>query len=511
MGVRFMSKLLSNTFVMLVGVILILPACASKPQPFSVGEFQQRASYNKSLIDENQQPIIESIDLYQAMARAIKYNLNYRVKIAESKLSRSEFGLMHHSLLPKAIANANYTARNNFLASSSYNIETKTSNFGASTSQDKAQNTSDLAFSWNILDFGLSYIRAQQAGDKALISAELQNKVVVSLLEEVRRAYWLAISSQRMADKLKALKKRIRNAQKNTRRISISGETPTSDALLQERELIKISDTISKMQREHNTALTELAILMGIRPGSPIKLTSNSGNALYTKLNLSSEEMVDMAIRDRTELHEVWYQQRINRREAKAAMLEMLPGLNIFLGNDWSNNSFLRNSNWVSWGAKASWNLMKIFKYPLRKKVVEDKDRVLQARAMALTITVMTQVHVSRTNYRQSFRELGIARDYRNIQNKLIKQLRIEAAADLISENDLLREELNTLIAETKFDLANANAQSSFGNLFTTIGWNPISEVEMGLSTAEITNSLRSSWQYPEKLIQQNNLRLVMK
>ncbi|MCP4182163.1 MAG: TolC family protein [Hyphomicrobiales bacterium] len=506
-----MLKIHLSTFVSLVCVGLILQACATKPQALSVSEFEQRASYNKSLINENQQSVAEPIDLYQAMARAVKYNLNYRVKIAEARLSKSEYGLMHHSLLPKAVANANYTARNNFLASSSYNIETKKNNFGASTSQEKAQNTGDLAFSWNILDFGLSYIRAQQAGDKALISAELQNKVVISLLEEVRRAYWLAISSQRMADKFRKLKKRIKTARKNTRQISASRETPASEALLQERELVKISDAISKMQREHNTALTELAILMGMRPGSPIKLTTNAGNALYSKLKLSSDEMIDMAIRDRIELHEIWYQQRINKREAKAAMLEMLPGLNIFLGSDWSSNSFLLNSDWVSWGAKASWNLMKIFKYPLRKKVIEDKNNVLQARAMALTITVMTQVHVSRANYQQSLRELAIAGDYRNIQNKLIRQLRVEAAADLIGENDLLREELNTLIAETRFDIANANAQASFGNLFTTIGWNPVSEVEMDHSAAEVAASLRSSWQYPEKLIQQNKLRLVMK
>ncbi|MCP4071622.1 MAG: TolC family protein [Hyphomicrobiales bacterium] len=506
-----MSTAHSKLFASVVCAALVLQGCASKPRAFSVAEYQQRADYNLGVISENQQPVAEAIDLYQAMARAIKYNLNYRVKIAETRLSNSKIGLMHHSMLPKAIANSNYTARNNFQASSSYNLETGSSNFGASTSQEKALNTQDLAFSWNILDFGLSYIRAQQAGDKALISAELRDKVVLSLLEEVRSAYWLATSNQRMAEKLKKLKKRILEAQANTRMISASGETSISAALLEERELLKITDAISKMQREHITAKTELAILMGIQPGSDFVLTTNSVFTVPSKLKLNTDEMITRAIRDRVELHENWYQQRINKREAKAAMLELLPGLDFFASDDWSSNSFLLNNNWISWGAKASWNLMNIFKYPLKKRVIEEQHQVLQAQALALTIAIMTQVHVSRTNYQQHLQELKIATEYRSIQKRLIRQLRTEAAANLISENKLLREEMNTLIAEARFDIANAKAQSAYGNLFTTIGWNPASEVDGSFSTSEIANSLRASWQYPGHPYTEHNLAMVQK
>ncbi len=497
--------------VWVICATLALQGCASRPHAFSLEEYQRLADYNLGIIKGNQQSVSESIDLYQAMARAIKYNLNYRVKIAETRLANSKIGLMHHALLPKAVANSNYTARNNFLASSSFNLETGSSNFGASTSQEKIQNTQDLSFSWNILDFGLSYVRAQQAGDNALISAELQDKVVLSLLEEVRSAYWLATSNQRMARKLQALKKRIQKARKNTRMISASGETSISAALLEERELIKITDSISKMQREHITAKSELAILMGIQPGTAFELTTTTDFNLPSKLKIDASEMVTRAIRDRVELHENWYQQRINKREATAAMLELLPGLDLFTGDDWSSNSFLLNGNWISWGAKASWNLMNIFKYPIRKRVIEEQDEVLQARALALTIAIMAQVHVSRTNYQQRIKELEIAAEYRSIQKRLIRQLRVEATANLISENKLLREEMNTLIAETRFDIANANAQSAYGNLFTTIGWNPADAIDSSLSASDIANSLWANWKYPDRPATEQKLMVVQK
>ena len=41
-----------------------------------------------------------------------------------------------------------------------------------SVSQDKKRNTYDVAFTWNVLDFGLSYVRAQQQADRFLINKE---------------------------------------------------------------------------------------------------------------------------------------------------------------------------------------------------------------------------------------------------------------------------------------------------------------------------------------------------
>ena len=43
-------------------------------------------------------------------------------------------------------------------------------------SQETPSNSYDIGFTWNALDFGLSYVRAGQQADKYLISKELRAK-----------------------------------------------------------------------------------------------------------------------------------------------------------------------------------------------------------------------------------------------------------------------------------------------------------------------------------------------
>ena len=504
----FKYKYLVNAVIVVAS--LMVQGCAVKSRPYSLAEYEDRARLSLAHVSGNYAPIHAPIGLYQAMARALKYNLNYRVKSAETSLSMAETRLAHFSLLPNAILKSNYTRRNNHLASSSFNLVTNEPNFSESTSQDLEQSSSDLTFSWNILDFGLSYVRAKQSSDKVLISKELQRKIAQNLLEEVRGVFWRAVSYQRLSGKMKALEKRILRARNNARALSRSRQTSKITALTNERELVKISRNIKQLQRNTAIAKAELAVLINIPPGTPYTLIDGDKSNLPKRLNLSVEQMINRAIRDRFELRENWYQQRINKREARAALIEMLPGIQVFAGPSFSSNSFLLNANWVSWGAKASWNLLRVFQYPAKSRVIKQQDKVLQARALAITITIMAQVHISRISYYQQKQELSAARDYLSVQKRLLRQLKNEAAANLVSENKLLREELGTLVAEAKYDVAHAAAQAAYANLFATIGIDPFNEFDTDMPLDDLAYSLKAGWAGMDS-IKTNHLSIASK
>jgi len=446
------------------------------------------------MVSSGQEAPSNPIDLYRAMARALKYNLEYRVAEVETNLYNTKLNLSHYSMLPDIAANAGYAARDNVQASSSLNVLTNTQNFGASTSQDKRIRTKDLAFSWNILDFGLSYVRSRQAADKYLISQEMKRKVIHKLLGDVRSAYWRTISYDHLIKRLKNISSRTRRAQANSRALSDSGKTARIAALTSERELLDIKRAIRNLQRDLYTAKAELAALMNIGPNTAFKLIETRRRRLPATLPMSLDGMMIAALRDRAELRENLYQQRINMREAKAVLLEMLPGLQLYAGPNWNSNSFLLNNNWISWGATASWNLLKVFQYPAKRRVIQSQSEVLKTRALALTMAVITQVHLSRIHYQYSRRDFSVAREYRSVQRRLVRQYRREAQAFRISEQELLREEINTLIAETKFDIAYSGVQSSFATLFSTIGRDPYEEANPDLPIDEIAAQLRNGW-----------------
>ena len=150
---------------------VLLAGCAVKPKPLAEAELSHLAGEKLAKVTADQEPIGGAIDLYEAMARALKYNLDFRVESYEKALRSAELDLSHYKLLPKIVGNAGFTRRNRFEASSSFNLLSQTSNFGASTSREKHLRDRDLEISWDILDFGLSYVRARQTADKVLIAA----------------------------------------------------------------------------------------------------------------------------------------------------------------------------------------------------------------------------------------------------------------------------------------------------------------------------------------------------
>lgn len=54
-----------------------LSGCAIAPKPYSAGQFAQISESHVAQIANTQKPVTRPIDLYEAMARALKYNLDY--------------------------------------------------------------------------------------------------------------------------------------------------------------------------------------------------------------------------------------------------------------------------------------------------------------------------------------------------------------------------------------------------------------------------------------------------
>jgi outer membrane protein TolC len=481
--------------MLVLSLCAVLSGCAVYPTPLTDVELQAAATTNESQVTADQEPVNGAVSLYEAMARALKYNLDHRVEEAEAAVRLAELDLSHYSLLPNMVANSGYAGRDNYNASSSLNLTNNTQNFGASTSQEQEIKSADIGFSWNVLDFGLSYVRARQDADKVLVQEETRRKVIQRIVEDVRSAYWRAVSADRLMVKLTSLEGETRVALAETRKLYDERQTSPITALTYERELVEIKQKIGEIQRDLNTAKAQLAALMNLQPGTEFRLAHESGKQGSLALKAGLDDMMATAIYNRPELREVEYRKRINVREADAALLEMLPGLQAYAGSNFDSNSFLLHSDWINWGAKASWNLLKVFSYPARREVVALQDEMLHQRSLALTMAVMTQVHVSRIRFLHANKELKTASEYRDVQRRLLEQMRAEAAADRISKQTLIREEMNTLVAEAKYDVAYAQLQNAYANLFSSMGLDPYNwEVDRNQNVKSLANSLKDLW-----------------
>ena len=152
--------------VLLTSVILTgaLAACAT-PEPLMEEQIDARVAADREALAMEQEPMTGPVTLEEALARALKHNLDHRLKAMETALAQGGVDLAHWDLLPRLTANAGYTARNKEAASSSRSVLTGTQSLEPSMSSDKEHETASLSMVWKRTRFRRD-LSARQATDR---------------------------------------------------------------------------------------------------------------------------------------------------------------------------------------------------------------------------------------------------------------------------------------------------------------------------------------------------------
>lgn len=489
----FQSRL--RRFGVVATVVAAIGGCTTVPEPLDQASLVANADHNLARVISEQEPVSRSINVYEAIARALKYNLDQRVELMQQAVKVQELNLANHQGLPNIVAGSGYAGRDNVLASSSESILTGRQSLEPSTSSERNNVVGDITLSWNILDFGLSYVRARQAADQVLIQQEARRRALNRIVEDVRTAYWRAIASERLLARLTSLESKTRKAISDSRALAAERQTSPVAALTYERELLEIRREAQRIEGELRVARSQLAALMNLPPDARFRLAGGGTRLGAATLNIDPRKLVRIALVNRPETREIAYRLRINEKELDAALLEMLPGINVFLGASTDSNRFLYHSNWIGWGAKASWNLMKVFQYPAKKELIDAQSRLLDERGLALTMAIMTQVHVSRARFAHARKELSTAAQLRDVQRRLLNHIQAAAVTDRTSEQTLIREQMNVIVAEVRHDLAYANLQNAYANIYASLGLDAFPAVDIErVSVAELSQALRKTW-----------------
>jgi len=120
---------------------------------------------------------------------------------------------------------------------------------------------------------------------------------------------------------------------------------------------------------------------------------------------------------------------------------------------------------------------------------------LLDQRALALAMAVMTQVHVGLARYDYLANELKTAGDYHNTQSEIYRQIMASYDSGRVSRQTLIRERMNKAISDVKYDIAYADLQNAYANVFAAIGADPFdADLRGDEPVVEMAASLRSLW-----------------
>ncbi len=501
-----MSRQANGLAVKIILIILfsiLLSSCLVKPNVITEKEHTERVLSDLKNMFADQQKV-HRLSPYQAMARAIKYNLDYRLKQMEAIISRNEFDLSQYDMLPQLVADAGFIHRSNFQAASSFNLVTNTPNIGLgfSTSTDLSRRIANLQLSWNILDFGASYFSAKQKADIYLIARERHRKMIQNIIRDVRYAYWRAYAAERLIPKLNHLERTVNHALAESREIEFSKTQNPLDSLQYQKHLMEILRKSVALEKDLFNAKAELSALINLPPGTRLNLRAPLRNAVLPKNfphNLKLLEKV--ALRDRPELHEEAYRKRIDINEIYKARLQLLPGLNLYAGRDYDSNSFTLNKSWAEAGFNLTYNLLRLLAAPALNQKVTLTAKASDIRRLALAMTVMTQVDIAYLRYRQTLKELSINKKALRIDQQIYRHVSNQVRAQKGKRLDKIKAEAELILSELRVDLAYAEWQNSGGQLLNSIGYDPIENINPEWSLSEISEIIHKNLSVTPKQI----------
>ncbi len=461
---------------LLLGTAVLLSACGSlTPTPYTKDEIKDRVVTDRAKMFTDQEPVTGPITFHEAAARALKYNLDYRLKLMEGALATSLYDASKFDMLPRLVAGAGYLGRNNVSGGVSEGIDVNTGrpdgtiSLRPSTAVEQHRQISNLTLSWSVLDFGVSYYRAQQKADQILMAEERRRKVIQNVLQDVRNAYWRALGAQRLIDEVNSLIDRTGRALEAAKKAEDQGLLPRLQALSYQRALLDAVSLMNLRRQDLELARAELAALMSLPPGTPMVL-ADSEDPIVSTLPTDTEALERMALERRPEIMEEWYRKRVTANDIKIAKAQVWPNLGIEAGPIYDSNKYLYNNNWAETGLRLSLNLLKLLQWPALEEAQQNQEKADDMRRMSLSMAVLTQVHVGKQRYELALSELKFADDIMRVDGRLLDYAKAASSTSVDSELEVIRAEARSLLARYQRQAAYSNAQAAWGRLYNSVG-----------------------------------------
>ena len=485
----------------LVALACLTAAGCANVQPVALAQqdMQPQLQKDSEAMRKDVEPITGALTLDEAMARALKYNLDRRAKMMEEALAMGQLDVSKFDMLPKIMAQAGYAYRDRarFTHSSPYPSEEP----GTSSSTTSARNhsTYDLGLTWSLLDVGLGYYGSKQQADRFLIAGEKRRKAMHLLMQDVRTAYWRAASAQLLKADVQKTIALAEDALQDSRKVAAERVKNPLDPLRYQRQLLENLRLLESIDQELSSARVELASLINAPLNQPITIaTTDLKNISDEVAQVPVEKLEEVALQNNADLREQHYNSRIAREETRRTLLRMFPNVSFNYGTKYDTDRYLLSNNWNEAGVQMSFNLMNLFTAGTQMKLADAGVALADQRRVAAQAAVLTQVHLSRLQVINARSQYERADAIFTTDNKIAEVMRNRQMAAAQSKLDVVSTETSTILSLLRRYQALAAVQVAENRMLATMGLEPeigsTSELSLKELTEQITKS-KAPWQ----------------
>jgi outer membrane protein TolC len=490
----FMGKYCS--VVVVTALLGSLAGCSSiKPNPIDPAKMLEMGKKATVTAGTGVEPITQVLTLDEAIARALKYNLNQRAHLIEQALALNIWKAGNYDMLPRALASAGYTHRDSDLITRSKDSVTGLPSLAnPSISSDRNATLYDLGFSWSVVDFTLGYYNAQQNADRILIAAEQRRKAMHVLTRDVTIAFWRMVSAQRLLGEVRSTIADAESAVAESVKANQEGLRSPIENLRFQRQLLENIRLLANIEKDFAAARATLANLINAPLSSDFTVSEPVDDATIRILDTPVEQMEELAILQNADLREQAYNERIAVKEVRKTIAKLLPDLSFTYNLRHSTDNYLINDSWQEAGVVLSQNLGNLLSAPARKRLADGGVELAKQRRIAAQMALLAQVHIARIDLASTYSQLQLSNRIWTIDQDIRGHISSREAAQTESELSKVSSATAAIVSMLRRYQALAEFHAAAGTLQATLGME-IDLASVGDQPLDQLTAAVSAWQ----------------
>lgn len=412
----------------------------------------------KLLRPEEPVSLPEPLTLDDAVRIGLKNNLDMRISRIMAEVDDDQALSKRLQMLPNA----------NFSGSASQ------SNVMSDEDQDIFQKSANLSITWNILNFGISYIRARQTALRSEIKRMERIRQAQVLASDISESYWKTILAEQSLEELHRMMAEIREYKEKAEVLVAQKRLDPIASKSIEKKMIELAMTAENLQSEISGAKIQLCKLMGLDPMTEITLKREPFRDYLKKMpvpeSLEPRKMEMLSLHNRPELFTADLDIRIQQEEARASLLSMFPGLSFNFSTHYNSNSSYANNMWFTWGGNIAWSLLSLPSKYYNLTAQEKSVEMVKLRRLMLTASVIVQTHIALHNYIIKIRQFRLHDESFAINKELLDMSRERHELGLLSSWALTQRMLEEVVARLGRDRRIIDLLNTYNMLMVTLG-----------------------------------------
>lgn len=492
-----MTDLPSKKSCLAIAATIALSACAMiEPTPMERGSLLEQGKADLAAARKDVEPIGDELSLDKALARALKYNLDRRAKMMDEALAFRQLDVSHFDMLPKLLAQAGYTNRDNDKITLSRNPDGSINN-NRVTTQEREHTVYSLGLTWSLLDLGVGYYNTKQQAERVQIAGEKRRKAMHLLMQDVRSAFWRAYSAQKLRGEVQATTRLAEEALDDSRKAEAERLRNPVDALRYQRQILENLRLLEAVDAELSSAKIELAALINAPLGENLRLVEPMEASGRAPLDVPVEVMEETAITQNPDIRENHHNARIAREETRKTLVRLFPNLIFNYGHYYDTDSYQVNNNWREASVQLSFNLFNLLTGPTQMKMAEAGVALADQRRVATQMAILAQVHLARQQYANALQQFQRADAIWQTDAKIAEHMKNREAAQAQSKLDVVANQTTSILSLLRRYQAMSQLHTAEARLQATLGVEPAIGSVFEISLSDLSRDIgraRNVW-----------------